>query len=85
MTSACSVVEEAPSYQTTCSVAYCDELGSYRTYGITAMDHDGNIVAEIPDITVSSEEAAKITRMLNEGKVSLCHFRDVVLDFIASF
>ena len=49
------------------------------------MDHDGNIVAEIPDITVSSEEAAKITRMLNEGKVSLCHFRDVVLDFIASF
>lgn len=81
----CTAKKTSPNYRVTCSARHCDELGSYQTYDIIALDQENRTVAEILDVTVSSLEAAELVRRLNDGEVALEHFRDVVLDYIASF
>lgn len=57
-------------------------IGNLNTYGISAADPNGKAVSEFPDVSLNKSFTEKIVKLLNECKVKLCHFNDVVIDEI---
>lgn len=50
----------------------------YKCYGVSASD--GEAYAKL---TFDGKAAEKLVRELNEEKIELCHFKDIIDDFLA--
>ncbi len=51
------------------------------TYGITATDgNSGETLDEFRDVSVNKGFTQKIIDTLNDCKVELCHFREIIID-----
>ena len=54
----------------------------YPTYGIEAIDQNGNILRQIPDISLNESAVTALAHKMNTHRLALCHFLDVVEDFL---
>lgn len=70
-------------YTVSCKRRIEEFIGNYISYGIIVCDGNRCILESIDDITVAPEIALKICNLLTMYKVSVIHFRDVVLDLIS--
>ena len=60
---------------------FTDEEGvTYKTYGISAKDFNGNIFVSYPDIFFDKHKAANLVNLCNGSKLELCHLSDVIED-----
>lgn len=62
----------------------CKKSEEKENYGIAAC-LDGAVVKSIPDISPDKEDIAKIVEMCNELEIELCHFEDIVEDYLTDF
>ncbi len=58
------------------------ELGKYRTYGIIALDDQGNILKAVHDVSCDLSKLEPLVELCNRFQLSLCHLCDVVEDFM---
>lgn len=57
-----------------------ENSGNFNTYGIIATDTKGNVASRFSDVSLNKSFTEKIVKLLNDCKVKLCHFNDVVID-----
>lgn len=50
------------------------------TYGIVAVDSEGNILKSVPDVFLDKAQAEKFIRLCNSQKLELIHLLDVIED-----
>lgn len=67
-------------YSISKNVLIIDDNQVLLTYGITAFDENGTAVSEFRDVSVSRSFTERVIKLLNDCRVELCHFYDVVLD-----
>lgn len=66
------------------------ELIFYKTnhhsdeYGIDAFD-DNNLVKTVCGITDIKTDAEKLVNLFNELEIELCHFDDIIEDYLTDF
>ena len=53
-------------------------------FGIDAFN-DGNLVKSVYGITDLSEDAERLMKLLNELNIELCHFEDIIEDYLTDF
>lgn len=53
-------------------------------YGIDAFD-DGKLVENICGITDIKADAEKLVNLFNELEIELCHFDDIIEDYLTDF
>lgn len=52
------------------------------TYGISAIDENGNILRTFPHIETNKRAVSKLVSLCNSEKLELEHLADVVEDFV---
>lgn len=55
-----------------------------ESYGIAVCEND-KTVRIIPDISPYKEDISKIANICNQLEVELCHFEDIVEDYLTDF
>lgn len=53
-------------------------------FGIDAFN-DGNLVKSVYGITDLTEDAERLMKLLNELSIELCHFEDIIEDYLTDF
>ena len=53
-------------------------------FGIDAFN-DGNLVKSVYGITDLTEDAERLMKLLNELNIELCHFEDIIEDYLTDF
>ena len=53
-------------------------------FGIDAFN-DGNLVKSVCGITDLTEDAERLMKLLNELSIELCHFEDIIEDYLTDF
>lgn len=60
-----------------------EEIGSYTSYGITAVENETNTtVLRIPDVFTDRHTAEKYAVMFNKESLDIIHLRNVIDDII---
>ena len=60
-----------------------NEIGSYKSYGITAIDNSTNrTVLKISDVFTDKHTAEKYVILFNNEKLDIIHFRNVIDEII---
>jgi len=73
---------QTPTYRVI-QTEIADEDGIlYPTYGIEAIDQNGNILRQIPDISLDKPAVTTLAQKMNTHRLALVHFLDVVEDFL---
>jgi hypothetical protein len=54
----------------------------YTTYGVKALDHDGNVVAAYDDVSTDRQGMEELVGKCNECDLHVLHLEDVLLDLI---
>lgn len=62
----------------------CVEHSSYNEYGVDAFQN-GQLVKSSPCITDSFDEINKLVALFNELEIELCHFDDIIEDYLTDF
>lgn len=60
------------------------EHSSYNEYGIDAFSN-GHLVRSISCITENADDAGKLVDLLNDLEIDLCHFDDIIEDYLTDF
>lgn len=58
--------------------------GSDKEYGIDAYD-DEKLIKSVCGITKLENDAEKLVQMFNELHIELCHFEDIIEDYLTDF
>ena len=53
-------------------------------YGIDVFD-DGNLIKSTCGITDVKTDAEKLVKLFNELEIELCHFEDIIEDYLTDF
>ena len=66
------------------TAAHIDEQENfgYTTYGISALDQYGRVIAEVLDVSPKKELVADLVARCNQGGLHPMHLRDVAEDFL---
>lgn len=67
-------------YSITKNVLIVDEHQMFVTYGIVAEDENGEKLSEFTDVSVNRKLTENIIKLLNDCRVEVCHFFEVVTD-----
>ena len=60
------------------------DYGEYRSFGIEAIDSEGNCIKAIQDVTSDRVSLERLIKNCNKEKLNPCHLYDVVCDFLRS-
>ncbi len=66
-------------YEITCEEGEDDVAFGIRAVGVS------RVVQSIPGIFDSEDDARRLTAMLNEEAVELCHLEDIIEDYLTDF
>ena len=64
---------------------FSPDLGYYQSFGICALERQGDVwreMARISDVSVDPRMVSRLCEKCNRGGLALVHLRDVVEDFI---
>jgi hypothetical protein len=54
----------------------------YTTYGVQALDHEGNVAAAYADVSTDRRKVEELVAKCNENDLHILHLEDVALDLI---
>ena len=74
-------VESKYTYCVTSETFWHEDIGDYISHGIIASSENNTIT--ISDISVDRERVENLARKCNENDLEICHFHDVVEDYLA--
>ena len=72
------IIEEKYRFENTCRISY-----GIAGYADTEKEGTATIVVSVRDVTADKEKLTRLIRICNRLKLSACHLRDVVEDFLA--
>ncbi len=61
-------------------IVYDEENNAYKVYGISASNEKGEVIKSYDDVFFEEEEAIKLVKACNDGKLSVIHLEDVIED-----
>lgn len=72
-------------YKPVKQILNCEYIGTYTTYGVSAVDTTANKeVALISDVFLYEKQADDFTRLCNKNKLDLIHLADAIDDALCS-
>ena len=72
-----------PRYKIIRELIEDEELGSFESYGILAVDSADKEIFRISDISTDAASLSDLIEQCNRGGVSLLHIHDIVEDFLS--
>ena len=73
------------TYQLVVETSWKPEVGNYSTFGVSAWRVDGDAIEKIdyvPDVFLSKEKAERFISVCERLELDICHFRDVIEDWL---